>query len=214
MTTASIVVSLAVCIVFVAIMVIAAIIDMNTLRIPNVLIAFACVVWVVEHIVLLAFCGFFADVSRLFASSDSFTAAFLRALSELGACVSGFGSHAPTVGSAVLGALALGAGSLVLSVLYEKVTGKPSMGGGDIKLLFVAGLYLGWWRGFFCVIIACMAFLVLSAFLTRVGWRAPVHDELANEGVPFEEDGELPEVFGFPFGPAIAAGALIALVLP
>lgn len=261
MATAYMIISLAACIVFVSIMVLAAVIDLNTLRIPNSLIAAACVVWVAEHVALLALSGLFASAWEVMVFSGDFLTALSRVLAGLFAFTSGFGSHAPTIGEALAGALVLGGGSLVVSMVYERVSGKPSMGGGDIKLLFVAGLYLGWWRGFFCVMIACIAFLIISALLPRIGWCPPVcasereslgndvvvmdsalgdgmavHSAL-NDGIathPFPSDGaadsssrddaeEEPldggdianeEPFGFPFAPAIAIGALIALVLP
>ena len=39
--------------------------------------------------------------------------------------------------------IALGGGMLVLSLLFDRLTGKESLGGGDIKLFFMTGLYLG-----------------------------------------------------------------------
>ena len=269
MATAYMIISLAACIGFVSVMVLAAVVDLNTLRIPNSLIAVACVVWVAEHIVLLVLSGFpFSAweilVSSFGFSSGGFFASLFQVFAGLLAFTSGLGSHAPTIGEAITGALALGGGSLVVSMAYEFVSGKPSMGGGDIKLLFVAGLYLGWWRGFFCVMIACIAFLVISAVLPRISWRpqayvseaglssnetsnetsdeknratndetvtnaasndgaeeepwddevivAVLDDDAANSASSNDDEGEEP--FGFPFAPAIAVGALIALVLP
>ena len=262
MATACMIISLAACIVFVSVMVLAAVIDLNTLRIPNSLVVAACVVWVAEHIALLVLSGFSSSAWGILVSSSSgfssggFFASLSQVFAGLLAFTSGFGSHAPTVGEAIVGALVLGGGSLVASMAYEFASGKPSMGGGDIKLLFVAGLYLGWWRGFFCVRIACIAFLVISAVLPRIGWRPPAYvpertslsngmagDSGLSDGMadfaPSDDDGEEPlddeaivaalddeavnsapsdddgeEPFGFPFAPAIAIGALVALVLP
>ncbi len=202
MATVCTVISLAACVAFIGIVVSAAIIDLRTLRIPNGLMIAACVVWLAEHAALLALSGAFAAAATVFGGAGFSAKSLLGVLGGIAAFSSGFGSHAPTIGSALAGALLLGGGTLLLSVVYEAVAHKPSIGGGDIKLLFVAGLYLGWWRGLFCVIIACMAFLVLSAVLPRIGWRP--------------EDGWVREEnpYGFPFAPAIALGALVALVLP
>ncbi len=41
-----------------------------------------------------------------------------------------------------LGALMLGGSMLLLSLLFDHILGKESMGGGDIKLFFMTGLYL------------------------------------------------------------------------
>lgn len=47
------------------------------------------------------------------------------------------------------GGLLLGGGSLLLAVVYERMRGQASLGGGDVKLLFVLGLYLGFAKGCF-----------------------------------------------------------------
>ncbi len=57
---------------------------------------------------------------------------------------------------AVIGGISV-AGALLLWVLVsEKLTGRELMGGGDIKLLLVTGLYLGWMGNFLCLILACV----------------------------------------------------------
>ena len=69
--------------------------------------------------------------------------------------------------SGIPGALLLGAGMLVLSLLFDKVTGKESLGGGDIKLYFVAGLYLGSVGGLLCLILSCVLGLLFSAGIRK-----------------------------------------------
>lgn len=58
---------------------------------------------------------------------------------------------------ALLGGFAVGGGLLLIVLLYEKVRQKEAMGGGDIKLLFLTGLFLGWQRNILCLLIACVA---------------------------------------------------------
>ncbi len=261
MATACIVISLAACVAFIGIVVVAAIVDLRMLRIPNGLIIAACAIWLVEHAALLVLSGALAAALAVFSDEGFSATALIRVLGGIAAFSSGFGSHAPTIGNALAGALLLGGGTLLLSLAYETIARKPSIGGGDIKLLFVAGLYLGWWRCLFCVIIACIAFLALSAALPRIGWRpeegwaqeegrcerasCPEGSSCSEECAYFEGclhvEGCLPAAalssakkcssaeeppsanasttfeeaaYGFPFAPAIALGALIALVLP
>lgn len=49
------------------------------------------------------------------------------------------------------------AGSLfLLSLIGDKITQKETMGGGDIKLFFVTGMYLGWEVNLLNLIISCV----------------------------------------------------------
>ena len=171
MATVCTVIALAACVTFIGVVVAAAIIDLRTLHIPNGLLIFAVVIWIAEHISLFILSGAYASLTDMFGymglSSEGLRAAFFSVANFS----SGFGSHAPTFGSSLIGAVLLGGGAYVVSRAYEAVSHKPSMGAGDIKLLLVAGLYLGWWRGLFCAIIACIAFLVTMALLPRMGWQ-------------------------------------------
>ncbi len=64
-----------------------------------------------------------------------------------------------------IAAFAFGGGMLLLSIIFDKVTGKESLGGGDIKLFFLVGLFLGPWVSLLNLIIACFLGLVLAAVL-------------------------------------------------
>lgn len=86
-------------------------------------------------------------------------------------------------------ALAFGGGLLVLSLVMDRLLGRDSMGGGDIKLFAVVGLYLGFVGTLFSVIIACALGLLLQALLKRKGGDR-----------------------AFPFGPAIALSAAAMLL--
>lgn len=89
-----------------------------------------------------------------------------------------------------LGGLACSVPLLLMVLLMDKALGRESMGGGDIKLFFAAGLYISWREALFLLLTAC-ALGIAFALARR-----------KNAG----EGGE------FPFGPAIAAAAVIAVL--
>ena len=62
--------------------------------------------------------------------------------------------------------IAVGGAMLIISLIFDRVTGKESLGGGDIKLFFAAGLYLGAAGGLLCVMVSCFIGLIF-AFLMR-----------------------------------------------
>ena len=78
---------------------------------------------------------------------------------------------------------------LLVVLLYEKVRKVEAMGGGDIKLLFVTGLFLGWKLNLLCLFAACVLGIAF-------GLLAPKKD-----GAPL-----------FPWGPAITAAALLTVM--
>ena len=89
----------------------------------------------------------------------------------------------------LLAALVYGGGLLGVSLLLDRVLGRDSLGGGDIKLFAVVGLYLGMVGALFALMLACVLGLIFAALARgRGGDRA------------------------FPFGPAIAASAALMLL--
>ena len=75
---------------------------------------------------------------------------------------------------------------LLLSLLFDKILKKESLGGGDIKLFFMVGLYLGIGGSLLNLIIACLFGIILALGLKQ------------NR---------------IPFGPAIAAAALVTTLV-
>ncbi len=95
----------------------------------------------------------------------------------------------------MIGAVTLGGGALMLGSIFERVLKRTSLGGGDVKLLFVIGLYLGVFGGLLCLLVACVAAVVLSFVVP--------HSRFAH--VPGSVAG------GIPFAPALFTGALFAV---
>ena len=89
--------------------------------------------------------------------------------------------------------LAVGGGLLLLLLGYERLRQVDAMGGGDIKLLALTGLYLGWKGNLLCLLLACVLGIVFA--LATQKRRAA------------QEDGRL-----IPWGPSIAAAALVTLL--
>lgn len=90
--------------------------------------------------------------------------------------------------SALLGAAAISIPLLLLVLLADKLLGRETMGGGDIKLVAVLGLHFGSLQTLFLLILACVLGLCLGAAMKKA------------KDTPF------------PFGPALAlAGWFTAL---
>ena len=90
----------------------------------------------------------------------------------------------------LLGGLCIAGGLLVISLIMDRVLGKESLGGGDIKLFFVTGLYLGPWVNLFTLMLSCLIglfFILISEKRTETG--------------------------GFAFGPSIALAAAVSMVI-
>ncbi len=69
--------------------------------------------------------------------------------------------------SGLIGGFAIGGGMLILSLLFDHLLGKESMGGGDIKLFFMTSLYLGLLQGLFCLILSCIVGLLIAAVMRQ-----------------------------------------------
>lgn len=164
-------------------------IDLRERRIPNKLVAAMAVLWLAVRVLLAAMAaaccaaGFGSGAQMWYAASAA-SVATIR--------VSPFGL---TLGDGLVGALVLGGGSLAVSIAFERLAQRPSMGGGDIKLLAVVGLFLGWERGLWCLFAACLVVLVMQA-VSRV--------REGGKGIGFQT---------FPFAPAILVGVAIASIL-
>ena len=87
----------------------------------------------------------------------------------------------------VAAGLAYGMLLLLVSLVMDRILKKDSLGGGDIKLIAVIGLYLGFLPTLFSVILACFLGLGQAVLSGRGRGKA------------------------FPFGPALSAAAAVML---
>ena len=85
--------------------------------------------------------------------------------------------------SALLGALAVSVPLLLLVLLADRLLGRETMGGGDIKLVAVLGLHFGPLQTLFLLMLACILGLALGTAMKKA------------KDVPF------------PFGPALSLAA-------
>ena len=95
----------------------------------------------------------------------------------------GFISH---VGAAIL----FGGGLLAISLILDRIMGRDTLGGGDIKLIAVTGLYLGMIGNLFTLMLACIAGLFFNVITKKSS----------------------DEEKAFPFGPWIAGAAAVMLL--
>lgn len=178
----------------------AALVDLDTFTIPNGFVVAAVAVW-----------------ALLMAASAAGLASW-----PLGAAAPfgdggwfGVGSlFVPIVGAGWLavaldglaGAVVVGGGILAASVAFDAATKRASLGGGDVKLLFAVGLFLGLAGSLLNLLVACVVGLALAFVPGLSRSQAPSDDGKPKEG---------PESFrtrAIPFGPAIAAATAITLL--
>lgn len=165
-------------------------IDLRERRIPNKLVAAMAVLWFAVRVLLAAMAaaccaaGAFGSGVQIGGAAVVASATMMRMIP--------FGL---TLGDGLVGALVLGGGSLAASIAFERLAQRPSMGGGDVKLLAVVGLFLGWERGLWCLFSACLVVLVMQV-VSR-----------------FREGGKGIASQTFPFAPAILVGVVIASIL-
>ena len=164
-------------------------IDLRERRIPNKLVAAMAVLWLAVRVLLAAMAA--ACSAGAFGVDAQIGDAALVASATMMRMIP-FGL---TLGDGLAGALVLGGGSLAASIAFERLAQRPSMGGGDIKLLAVVGLFLGWERGLWCLFAACLVVLVM---------------QMASR---FREGGKGIGPQTFPFAPAILVGVVIASIL-
>ncbi len=86
--------------------------------------------------------------------------------------------------------LIIAGGVLILSLIMDKVLQKDTMGGGDIKLLFLIGAFLPLGQCLLMIMLACVIGIVIASILMKV-------------------DSETP----FPFGPALSIAAWLTLLI-
>ena len=94
---------------------------------------------------------------------------------------------------------------LLLALIMDRVLGKESLGGGDVKLFFVAGTYFGIAQSLFLVIVAC----VLGIVSGLVGAsHAASRKEIDDSGADNSASSRL-----IPFGPSIAVACWVTMMV-
>lgn len=171
--------------IFAGLLVAAAVVDAKTLRIPNALVLGMLGLWLAWRVSL----GFGGTLV-----GTDFVTAFIAPAPFKGV----------SFANGIIGSVALGGGLLVVTAVYEAIAKKRAMGGGDIKLLAAVGLFLGLERGMVCLVVACAVSLVFAIVLPHTRW--------GEKGLTTIESG-YPVLRDVPFGPPIAIGAAVALVL-
>ena len=107
----------------------------------------------------------------------------------------------------VAAGIVFGGGVLLLSLLMDRILGKESLGGGDVKLLAVTGLYFGFVGTLFVLMLSCIIGLVFHVLYNR---KAGDDDESEGGGEEDSEDGD-EDRKAFPFGPWIAIASAVIL---
>lgn len=95
---------------------------------------------------------------------------------------------------------------MIIVLLFDKLMKRESMGGGDIKLIFMMGLYFDWKLNILLIIIACIVGIIF-ALVQRRG----ADTETENTDPDTEED-ETPSG-AFSFAPALAIAAWIVMLV-
>ena len=89
----------------------------------------------------------------------------------------------------LIGAIGGGGFLFLVAVIFERITGKEGMGGGDVKLLAMIGAWMGWRSLPFIILLASLTGIILGGgalLLSGRGYRVRI-----------------------PFGPFLSIGALI-----
>lgn len=98
------------------------------------------------------------------------------------------GAGWPVIGKSIRNSLILGGAVLLLSLAMDRILKRESMGGGDLKLLFVLGLYFSLPECLLLLILACVFGLLAAPAVRRRG-KAQI-----------------------PFGPALSGAAVLTLL--
>lgn len=93
----------------------------------------------------------------------------------------------------LLGGFAVALGLLLVVTVFEKLAKREAMGGGDIKLIFATGIFLGWQKNLLCLFVSCILGIIFGA--------------VTQKKRETQADAKI-----FPFGPSIAAAAWLCLL--
>ncbi len=104
----------------------------------------------------------------------------------------------------LIGGLSIALPLLIIVLIMDRILKKESMGGGDIKLFFMLGLYFPWQENILALLLACIVGIVVGLVQLRGLREEEALEE--NEFVDEAADEEKSEPHLIPFGPAIVCG--------
>lgn len=198
----------------------ASLVDIETRIIPNGLVFTAVLIWVASFLLQGFEWGAFSVLARN-------ASVGLPSPPASGQLVATMGSPFPAADAlscwlalltdSCLGSFGVSGLVLVLSLVIDVVCGRPSLGGGDVKLLFAVGLFLGFALGLLNLLIACgLAILFwLFAKVRRARFDVRVRGvvELADGASALSDDDVVSIDDGtFPFGPSVALATWFTLI--
>lgn len=99
------------------------------------------------------------------------------------------GGYLARAKEALIASLAFGGGLLLISLLLDRILGRETLGGGDIKLIYILAHFTGVWCGLLTIFCSC----IFGLLTVLTGGRRKKNKE-------------------FPFGPSIAAAGGLALL--
>lgn len=172
--------------------------DARTRRIPNGWVVLLMLLWAAWRLVL-GFAGKYMGLgfwSTLLSPAPEVLGRFDLPI------------YGVSLSEGILGALLLGGGMLVLSAVYELAMRNESFGGGDIKLMAVVGLFLGWERGLVCLLVACVlsvAYVLVRAVAARARRASAPNASEDSAAAPLRTQ-------TMAFAPFITLGVLVAFV--
>ena len=122
--------------------------------------------------------------------------------------------------ASVLGGVVASGVAALCAFALERRTGSIALGGGDVKLLFVVGLYLGPEGGIASLCLACILALLWQIVLFVIGALARIvrrHRAALSRGISRSKTSSMnPSRFlsnqPFPFVPFIAIAALVVIL--
>ena len=120
------------------------------------------------------------------------------------------------VRDSLIGGIAIGVAVSLIVLIMDRVLGRESMGGGDIMLFAVAGMYFGWQQSLFLIIVACLMGLLFAVLRMKQQSDEDEQDEKLAQEIQDKtghdavlERAHMPE---FPFGPSIAFACWITML--
>lgn len=187
-----------------------ALVDLGSFTIPNGFVLAALGVWVL--LMAASAAGLAAWPLGSGAMGGGSVGAFSFGVGSLFVPLVGMGWQAAAL-DGLAGAVAVGGGIFALSLAFDAATKRRSLGGGDVKLLFAVGLFLGLAGSLLNLLIACVMGLAFALVPGLSHPSAPLEggtDEAQEHGA--HTPPESLRTKAIPFGPAIAAATVITLL--